>query len=202
MLKSTVNAAVQIIRNGGVVAFPTETYYGLAVDPANESALRDLYRLKQRESEKPVLVLIDNSNSLGSVVSDVPDVYRPLMAKYWPGPLTLIFPAKKTLPSLLTGHTDTVGVRVSPHPVAAALVQTMGKAITATSANLSGNNPARSAGEVKSIFGNRIDYILDGGETAGGRCSTLVGLKDGKLTVFREGQIDLTTEMTGQFPFV
>lgn len=200
MLKSSINAAVEIILKGGVVAFPTETYYGLAVDPENESALRKLYRLKQRESEKAVLVLIENSNTIGSLVSDVPDEYRPLMAKYWPGPLTLIFPARKTLSPLLTGHSDTVGVRVSPHPVAAALVKAMGRPITATSANISGNNPAISAVDVKSIFSNRIDYVVDGGETTGGLCSTLVGLKEGMLTVFREGQIDLTTEISGYPP--
>ncbi len=197
-----VSTAVEIILKGGIVAFPTETYYGLAVDPDNESALRDLYRLKQRESDKAVLVLIENSNKIGSVAAAVPDEYGVLMEKYWPGPLTLIFPAKKTLSPLLTGYSDTVGVRVSPHPIAEALVQAMGKPITATSANLSGKNPAKSALEVKNIFGGRLDYIVDGGETAGGLCSTLVGPKNEVWTIFREGQIDLTAELAGQSPNV
>ncbi len=197
-----MSTAVEIILKGGIVAFPTETYYGLAVDPDNESALRDLYRLKQRESDKAMLVLIENSNKIGSVAAAVPDEYGVLMEKYWPGPLTLIFPAQKTLSPLLTGHSDTVGVRVSPHPIAEALVQAMGKPITATSANLSGKNPAKSALEVKNIFGGRLDYIVDGGETAGGLCSTLVGLKNEVLTIFREGQIDLTAELAGQSPSV
>ncbi len=177
------------------MAFPTETYYGLAVDPDNESALQNLYRLKQRESKKPLLVLIENSSKIASVAAVVPDEYRSLMEKYWPGPLTLIFPARKSLSPILTGHSTTVGVRVSPHPIAEALVRAMGRPVTATSANLSGQNPAKSAGEVKNIFGTRIDYILDGGETAAGLCSTLVGFKDEVLTVFREGQVSLTAEM-------
>ncbi len=200
MCGTSISAAVQVIRNGGIVAFPTETYYGLAVDPDNESALRNLYRLKQRESRKAVLVLIENSNKIGSVAAVVPDEYRDLMERYWPGPLTLIFPAKKTLSHLLTGYSRTVGVRVSPHPTAEALVRAMGKPVTATSANLSGKNPAKSAIEVKKIFGNRIDYIVDGGETAAGLCSTLVGLKNEVLTIFREGQIDLMAELTRQSP--
>jgi len=198
MLGTSISAAVEVIRKGGIAAFPTETYYGLAVDPDNESALRTLYRLKQRESEKAVLVLIENLNKIDSIAAAVPDEYRILIKKYWPGPLTLIFPAKTTLSPLLTGHSDTVGVRVSPHPTAEALVRAMGKPITATSANLSGKNPAKSAIEVKNFFGNRVDYILDGGETAAGLCSTLVGLRNEVLTIFREGQIDLAAELKRQ----
>ena len=177
-----------------MVAFPTETYYGLAVDPDNELALRRLYRLKRRDSEKAILVLIENSDKITSVAASVPDEYIPLMARYWPGALTLIFPAKKSLSTILTGDTGTVGVRVSPHPLARALVQTFGKAVTATSANLSGQSPARSASEVRNTFGDRVDYIIDGGQTIAGRCSTLVGIRKTKLIILRDGQIDLTND--------
>jgi L-threonylcarbamoyladenylate synthase len=195
MVESSVLQAVECILNGGIVAFPTETYYGLAVDPDNESALKDLFILKQRESEKAILVLIENSKKIYSVAAAVPEEFKPLMEKFWPGPLTLVFPAKNTLSPLLTGQSNTVGVRVSPHPIAGALVRAVGKPVTATSANISGQKPAKSAKEVKKIFGNRVDFIIDGGETAAGLCSTLVGLENGVLTIFREGQTDLRTEL-------
>ena len=195
MFESSLRKAVECILDGGIVAFPTETYYGLAVDPDNESALHNLFKLKQRESEKAILVLIENSKKIDTVAANVPKEFKPLIEKFWPGPLTLIFPAKNTLSPLLTGKTKTVGVRVSPHPIAGALVRAMGKPVTATSANISGQNPAKSANEVKQIFGDRIDFIIDGGETTAGLCSTLVGLKNGVLTILREGQADLRTEL-------
>lgn len=195
MLEHSITKAVQIIKAGGVVAFPTETYYGLAVDPDNETALRKLYRLKQRLSGKPLLVLIENSTDIYSVARDVPDLFKPLMDKYWPGPLTLVFSAKKSLSPILTGNSDTVGVRVSSHPIAGALVRATGKPVTATSANLSGQSPARSAEDVYNIFGDSVDFILDGGEAGGGLCSTIAGLKDEVLTIFREGQVDLKVEL-------
>ncbi|MBW1636826.1 MAG: threonylcarbamoyl-AMP synthase [Deltaproteobacteria bacterium] len=194
MALSSLEEAVAVIRMGGVVAFPTETCYGLAVDPENDDALRKLYRVKQRHSVKPILVLIEGVRGLESIASAVPDIYLPLMEKYWPGPLTLIFPAKKEVSSTLTGGTGTVGVRVSPHPLAISLVRKMGNPVTATSANLSGRTPASSPREVKDIFGDRVDYILDGGETVAGKPSTLVGIRKGKLTVLREGQLKLTDE--------
>jgi len=194
VVESSLAEAVAVLNRGGVVAFPTETYYGLAVDPYNETALRRLYQLKRRESEKAILVLIENPDKIHSVAAYVPDEYIPLMARYWPGALTLIFPAKRSLSAILTGHTGTVGVRVSPHPLARALVQTFGKPVTATSANLSGQTPACSARDVKNIFGERVDYIIDGGKTIAGRCSTLVGIRNMKLTILREGQVDLTND--------
>ena len=113
-----LNRAVAVLNNGGVVAFPTETYYGLAVDPLNPLALNHLFALKQRDIAKPILTLVDNRESLISLVHEVPIVYSQLMEKFWPGPLTLIFQAKINLPTLLTAGTSTIGVRQSSHPFA------------------------------------------------------------------------------------
>lgn len=194
-MKSSIDKAVQIMLSGGIVAFPTETYYGLAVDASNEFALKKLYKLKQRDPKKAMIVIIEDFADIETVAAYVPERYVPLIEKYWPGALTLIFPARENLSSLLTGQGETVGVRVSPHPVAKALVREMKKPITATSANLSGGDPAKSAFEVRRIFGDRIDFILDGGETVAGNCSTIVGLKDLTLTVLREGMIDVTSDL-------
>lgn len=173
------------------MAFRTETSYGLAVDPDNEQSLRRLFHIKKRPSEKPLLLLIHDIALLDSLVLSVPDIYRPLMEKYWPGPLTLIFPARPHLSTWLTGGTGTVGVRISPHPDALALARIFGKAITATSANLAGKPAARCAAEVAASFGTDIDFILDGGKTSAGLCSTVIGLRDGALSVLRPGVVTI-----------
>jgi tRNA threonylcarbamoyl adenosine modification protein (Sua5/YciO/YrdC/YwlC family) len=110
--------AVVELQRGGIVAFPTETFYGLAVDPFCRSALVALFELKKRAADKPILVLIDHIEQLSQLVKSIPQQYVPLMERHWPGPLTLIFPAKKSLPVELTGGTGTIGVRISSHPLA------------------------------------------------------------------------------------
>jgi len=191
----SINNAVDHLRQGGVVAFPTETYYGLAVDPSCSSAVTKVYAMKKRQKDKPLLLLIEKIEQLGLITQMIPPVYLALIKKYWPGALTLIFPAKSTLNHQITGETGTVGVRISPHPVAQELVRRMGTPITATSANISGRPPAQSAKEVEAMFGNAVDYILDGGKTAAGLCSTILGIHNSNLTLIRPGQIDLSREL-------
>jgi len=195
MCKNGIKEAAACIRGGGVVAFPTETYYGLAADPDCEQAIDRLFEIKKRELDQPLLLLVESRAALQQVVEDVPETYIALMTRHWPGPLTLIFPAKPSVSKRITGGTDTVGVRISSHPVAQQLVAEMGKAITATSANFSGMSPAVSAFDVKKIFQGSVDYILDGGSTAAGLCSTILGIKNKKLTVFRKGQIDVVGDL-------
>lgn len=187
---ASLSLAVKILRKGGVVAFPTETYYGLAVDPDCVSAVAHLFVLKKRQEHKPLLLLIDKIEQLETLVKEVPPPYWQLMKKYWPGPLTLVFPAKRTVNRQITGNTGTVGIRISPHPVAEGLVRRLGKPITATSANISGFLPARSAQEVFKMLGDRVDYIIDGGQTGAGLCSTILGVQSGQITLLRPGQVD------------
>jgi L-threonylcarbamoyladenylate synthase len=184
-----LNRAVAVLNSGGVVAFPTETYYGLAVDPFNPLALNHLFTLKQREISKPILTLVDDRESLLVLVQSVPAVYSALMDTFWPGPLTLIFQAKLNLPALLTAGTSTIGVRQSSHPFARQLLRAFGKPLTATSANISGRSAAIDAYEVKAQFGSKIDLIFDGGETPGIGGSTIVGLEGDKPRLIREGVI-------------
>lgn len=187
---TSLSLAVSYLRKGGVVAFPTETYYGLAVDPDCAAAVSKLFVLKKRQKHKPVLVLIDKIEQMENLVTKVPPAYWPLIQKYWPGPLTLVFPAKTNLNQQITGNTGTIGIRISPHPIAEGLVRRMGKPITATSANISGLSPARSVQEVVEMLGDRVDYIVDGGRTEAGLCSTILGVQGGQLTLLRSGQID------------
>jgi L-threonylcarbamoyladenylate synthase len=186
-----IDRAVTVLAGGGIVAFPTETCYGLAVDPFNGRALERLFEVKHRPVDKPVLLLIHEVALLDSLVTVVPAVYSPLIARYWPGPLTLIFPARAGLPSLLTGGTGTIGVRISPHPIAQALGRAFGRAITATSANLSEQPPARTAAEVRACLGGAIDLIVDGGRTPTSRCSTIIGERGGGLRLLRRGAVDI-----------
>lgn len=193
-----LNRAVAVLNGGGVVAFPTETYYGLAVDPMNPLALNHLFSVKQRDISKPILTLVDDRDSLSSLVQEIPTLYGPLMDEFWPGPLTLIFPARVNLPTLLTAGTSTIGVRQSSHPFARQLLRAFGRPITATSANISGHAAAVDAYEVKSQFGSKIDMVFDGGRTAGMAGSTIIGLDGDKLRFIREGAIPFK-EIIGVF---
>jgi L-threonylcarbamoyladenylate synthase len=184
-----LNRAVAVLKGGGVVAFPTETYYGLAVDPFNPLALNHLFSLKQRNISKPILTLVDDRESLSTLVQEIPKLYEPLMNEFWPGPLTLIFRARVNLPSLLTAGTATIGVRQSSHPFARQLLRAFGRPLTATSANISGRAAAVDAYEVKAQFGSKIDMVFDGGKTPGIIGSTIIGLEGERLKLIREGVI-------------
>lgn len=166
--------AVQVLRDGGIVAYPTETYYGLAVDPLNAKAVAALYRLKSRESDKALSFLIPDKRTLLQHVSVFPTAYEQLTEKLWPGPLTLIF--RKADNSLLPSKTDdnSLAFRISSHTTAQNLCHLFGNAITASSANISGEPAFSSAEEVRKQWGNKIDYIFDGGKTPGGSPSTIV----------------------------
>ena len=184
-----LDRAVAVLNRGGVVAFPTETYYGLAVDPLNPLALNHLFSLKQRDISKPILTLVDDRASLSSLAQDIPIIYEPLMKEFWPGPLTLIFQARLNLPTLLTAGTSTIGVRHSSHPFARQLLRAFGRPLTATSANISGYAAAVDAYEVKTQFGSKIDVVFDGGRAPGTVGSTIIGLERDRLKLIREGVI-------------
>lgn len=186
---ATVRRAADILRSGGVVAFSTETYYGLAVDPLQHQALERLFRIKCRSRNLPILVLVSGSEQIPVLASALPRVYYRLIDCFWPGPLTLVCPALPTLPPRLTGDTGTIGLRQSPDPTANRLIAAFGGPITATSANISGAPAAVTAAEVARIFGAEVDLILDGGTAPGGSGSTLVGVRGESLYCFREGKI-------------
>ncbi|MCI5148058.1 MAG: threonylcarbamoyl-AMP synthase [Candidatus Electrothrix sp. MAN1_4] len=187
---AVLDQAARLLRQGGLIAFPTETYYGLGVDPFNVEALERLFAVKQRQPDKPVLVLVAEQAQVTDLVAEVPAVLYKLMTAFWPGPLTLVFPGNPGLPSLLTGGTGTVGIRQSSHPLASRLLRAFGGPITATSANRSGAPPATTAAEVQKSLGTEVDLVLDGGMTPGGAGSSLVGCdQKGRLCCLRAGQV-------------
>jgi L-threonylcarbamoyladenylate synthase len=181
--------ALQVLTKGGVVAFPTETYYGLAVDPFNDQAVARLFHLKGRPLSKPVALLIDHPGRLPLLTAACPPCFPPLMARFWPGPLTLIFPAHPHLSPLLTAGSGSIGLRISSHPLAQALTAQAGGIITATSANLSGLAPAVSVDEVVAQFGQRLDWLFQADPTPGGAASTIVTATPDGLRLIREGVI-------------
>jgi len=188
-------AAAELPR-GGIVAFPTETFYGLAVNPFVAGSLAKLFALKQRSPEKPLLVLIDTPARLADLVREVPKSYRVLMAKFWPGPLTLIFPARPGLPEGLCDGRGTIGIRLSSHSLACRLAAAAGGVITGTSANPGGAPAALSAEEVRALFPAGSVAILDGGVAPGGLGSTIVAEDGGVLRLIRSGVIPFSKVLT------
>jgi L-threonylcarbamoyladenylate synthase len=184
-----IGRAAEIILRGGVVAFPTETFYGLAADGRDERALQKIFQAKGREESNPLLLLIADRSWVPGLAKKISALAEHLMVKFWPGPLTLVLEASPHLPSILTANTGKVGLRVSSHPVAQALVQAVGRAITGTSANLSGQPSITTAPEVFRTLGVMLDAILDGGKTAGGPGSTVLDVSGGQPRIIREGAI-------------
>jgi L-threonylcarbamoyladenylate synthase len=186
-----IEKAAQWILQGKVVAIPTETFYGLGADPLDGEALQKIFRVKERDGNNPLLLLVADRTWLPGLVKNIPPRAGPLMERFWPGPLTLVFEASAHLPPLLTANTGKIGLRISSHPVARALVQVVGRAITATSANVSGQPSASQAREVFQSLGKKIDAILDGGKTPGGFGSTVVDVSGVSPRIIRQGAIAL-----------
>ena len=182
--------AAAILRAGGVVAFPTETFYGLGAAALDRDAVRRVFALKGRPEAKPLLLLVD-SLAMAEGVAHVTDAARDLARRHWPGALTLVLAARAPVPAEVTAGTGTVGVRVSSHPIARALPAALGAPVTAPSANPAGGAPPTTAAAVVAYFGDGLDLVLDGGATAGGEPSTIVDLTVEPPRVLRRGAVRL-----------
>ena len=180
--------AARIVGAGGVVGFRTDTFYGLGVDPFNRDALRALNELKGREG-KPVLVLVAERADARRLWGKAPPLFDALAARHWPGALTIVCAARPGVPEELTAGTGTVGVRLPADEDVRALVRACGGALTATSANPAGEPPARSAADVGRYFQDRIDLVIDGGETKAERPSTVLDIHSDPPVLVREGVV-------------
>ena len=185
-----IETAAAVLRAGGLVAFPTETFYGLGAAASCGPALARLLRVKGRPDDKPLLVLVD-SIAMAEAVAEIPDAGRVLMARYWPGALTLVMRARPAVSTLVTAATGTIGVRHSPHRCASLLVERLGTPVTAPSANRSGAPPPTTARDVLSGLAAEIDVVLDGGPTPGGQPSTVLDLTVSPPLVRRQGAVTL-----------
>jgi L-threonylcarbamoyladenylate synthase len=184
-----IGMAVDILKAGGIVAFPTDTVYGIAAMPFDKKSVRKLYNIKKREKNKPVALLISSKKTAAKFAANIPSKARKLMSGYWPGPLTLIFKKKRSVPDFLTAGLPSIGIRMPKNRVALELIRKAGGALAVTSANISGKKPAVSAGQVKKLKG--IDLIIEGGKCKIGVPSAVIAVSGGKLQVLRKGSVKI-----------
>ncbi|MBI4684730.1 MAG: threonylcarbamoyl-AMP synthase [Nitrospirae bacterium] len=191
-LTDILKKAIGILNKGGIIAYPTETFYGIGARFDIENALKRIYELKKRPEEKPMPLIIGDRKMLLMISVPINNTVSALMDKFWPGPLTLLLRAKKELSQYLTAGTANIAVRIPGESIALQLAIMMGFPITATSANLSGMPPAEDAETVLKYFGNTIDLIIDGGKTPGGFSSTIIDVTGEKIKIVREGAIPIS----------
>jgi L-threonylcarbamoyladenylate synthase len=185
----TFLAAVAALQRGDVIAFPTETLYGLGADALNAAAVDKVFQLKDRDSANPIPVLVSDRAMLSILVAEVPALAQRLIERFWPGPLTLVLPARAEVPRPLLNSTGGVGVRISSQPIATELVKGLGRPLTATSANPSGQAPAHTIEEAKNYFTGRVEIFVDGGALTSKTGSTVAEVIGDTIRVLREGEI-------------
>jgi len=184
-----IDQIVAGIEKGGVCAYPTETFYGLGVDVTQEQAIKRLFDIKRRDYGNPVAVIVSDREMLASIVQEIPEKAKVLMDLFWPGPLTILFQTNHKISKRLTTNTGKIGIRISSHPVAEAMVRRLGRPLTTTSANLSGFPPSFSPKHVQSYFSDKVDIVVDGGELPPSQGSSVVDVTEDKLALIREGVI-------------
>jgi len=188
---AALEEAAGVIRSGGLVAFPTETVYGLGANALDGEAVRGIFAAKGRPVDNPLIVHIAQEGELAPLVTRIPALARPLLARFWPGPLTLVFPKAPHIPAETTAGLDTVAIRMPAHPIALALIHLAGVPIAAPSANLSGRPSPTRAQDVLADLEGRVDIIIDGGPTAVGVESTVVDVTREPAVLLRPGGITL-----------
>ena len=188
-LEQVLHYTADMLKKGGIIAYPTETFYGLGAKFDMEDSLKKLYDIKQRPEEKAMPLIIGNKELLTVITASMNKTAVSLMDRFWPGPLTLIFLAKENLSEYITAGTHKVAVRIPGESFALYLAITASFPITATSANLSGTSPAQDAETVIRYFGDKIDLIIDGGTTSGGLPSTIIDVTGDEIKMLREGAV-------------
>jgi L-threonylcarbamoyladenylate synthase len=184
----SIMRAVELLRGGGVIAFPTDTVYGIGAHGLLNDAVEKIYVIKGRPAEKAIPLLLASADEVERVAREVPPIARTLMQRFWPGALTLVLKKQAHLPPAVT-TTDTVAVRVPDHPVVRALIRALGAPLAATSANKSGQPELLDAQAIANVLGDQLDLILDGGRCEGGVPSTVVDVSAEPLKILRVGAI-------------
>lgn len=194
-----IRQGADLIRSGELVAFPTETVYGLGADAFQPGAVAKIFQAKGRPPENALLVHVSNMNQVPRLVPEISAVARKLMGRFWPGPLSIILPARREVPEIVRGGSSGVGLRMPSHPVALALIEATGP-LAAPSANLYGRPSPTNAQHVRQDLEGKIAAIMDGGETGAGLESTLIDLSTGTFRILRQGgiSVDLIEEFLGQ----
>jgi tRNA threonylcarbamoyl adenosine modification protein (Sua5/YciO/YrdC/YwlC family) len=193
--RPALDAAANAMLRGGVVAFPTDTLYGLGCSLFDVSAVELVKRLKRRDPRHAFISLIPDPSQADGLGLTVNPVARRLIREFWPGPLSLIFIAAEIVPPGVRGEGGTVALRCPKDVLSHALLQRFGGPVVSSSANLTGQPPAETAEEVVGYFGNQLDLVLDGGPRRGGVPSTLVDVSSGRTKLLRRGAVDVTASL-------
>lgn len=183
--------AAELIKQGKIVVFPTETVYGIGTNGLDENAVKKLYEVKQRPLNKPISLLVSNMEMVNLIAKDITEAEYKIMEKFFPGPLTIILKKKEIVPDILTAGQNTVGVRMPRGEIARKLVEYANVPIAAPSANISGEPSGINLQEIKKHFEGKVDYFIDGGNSELGLASTIVQVVDGKPQILRQGSITL-----------
>ncbi len=181
--------AVRTILAGKVVAFPTDTFYGLGADPFNLAAVSEIFRIKRRSYDRPLPLLVASLDQALDLTSDPPRLFFKLAERFWPGPLTIVVPASRQIPLKVTGNTGRVALRWPKAPLAVALIAAAARPLTGTSANLTEHPACSTASEVEAQIGDTLPLILDGGTTAGDMASTIVEVVGDRIRILRPGPV-------------
>ena len=184
-----ISVAVAALKHGEAIAFPTETVYGLGADALNVAAVEKIYRLKGRDPTNPIPLLVADCAMLDVLVTEIPPLAERLITEFWPGPLTVVLPARRDIPAPLVNCSGGVGMRISSQPTATELVQRLGRPLTATSANPSGKPPAHTVEEARNYFAADIAAFVDGGPLVSKTGSTVVAISRDKINIIRDGEI-------------
>ena len=188
-MQNKIIRARRELQTGGLVAFPTETVYGLGADACNEHAVHKVFAVKERPIDHPLIVHIATIEQLDNWAINIPDIARKLARFFWPGPLTLILPKHPQVSNLVTGNQDTIAIRIPRHPLTLTMLQQFGSGIVGPSANTYGRISPTSAQHVQHGLGNKVDYILDGGQCEIGIESTIINVTTGTPQILRQGII-------------
>ncbi len=187
--EAAVLETAQLIAKGGLAVIPTDTFYALAGNPFDLKVLERIFSVKGRPKGRPILLLIGEVGDLSKIVPVISAFGRRLIERFWPGPLTLVFPAPENLPAALTAGTGSIGIRLPDSPFIRAVCRRLGGAITGTSANLSGEKESLTAEEAAGSLGDRVDLMVNGGRVGEPVPSTVVRVVGERIEVLREGRI-------------
>ena len=181
--------SAEIIKNGGIVVFPTETVYGIGTNGLDKEAVERLYKIKERPLNKPISLLVSDYEMIEKVVKDINELEYKIMKKFFPGPLTIILNKKDIVPDIVTSGGSTVGIRMPEEEITRKLIEYAGVPIAAPSANISGKPSGIDLQEIVKEFGDKVDYYIDGGKSKIGIGSTIVKVENNTIKILREGSI-------------
>ncbi len=187
--ENEIKQATEEIRKGNLVLFPTETVYGIGANALNAEAVKKIFIAKGRAQDNPLIVHVSNIQMVEEIVEDISNLERKLIEKFWPGPLTIIFPRKNVIPNVVTANLDTVAIRMPSNKIASILIEKAGVPIAAPSANISGKPSGTKVEDIIAELDGKVSYILDGGSTDIGLESTVIRVDGNSIDILRPGKI-------------